>query len=90
MSRNKNLNQLKNRSLLEARYFNVEIGIYYFFQFTILTTFLSCWLINLGVFLTGKKTITNFLNPFLVHLNNIIGTLEGHKKKKKNYGFHLE
>ena len=29
-------------SLLEAeRYFNVEVGIYYFCQFTILTPFLS-------------------------------------------------
>ena len=64
-----NLNQRKNRSLLEVgRHFNKEIGIYYFCQFTILTQFLSCWLINLKVFLTEKKkkqTITNFLN----HLN---------------------
>ena len=59
MSRNKNLNQRKSRSLLEAeRHFNVEVGIYYFCQFTILTPFLSCWLITLGVFLTGKKIIT--------------------------------
>ena len=31
MSRSRNLNQRKNRSLLEAgRHFNVKIGIYYF------------------------------------------------------------
>ena len=41
MSRNKNLNELKSRTLLEAKHFNVEIGIYYFCQFTILTLFLS-------------------------------------------------
>ena len=42
VSRSKNLNQRKNRSLLEAgRHFNVEVGIYYFCQFTILTSFLS-------------------------------------------------
>ena len=65
MSRNKNLNQYKSKTLLEVRrHFNVEVGIFYFFLFTILTTFLSCWLINLGVFLTGKKTITNFLNIY--------------------------
>ena len=39
-SRSRNLNQCKSRSLLEARrHFNVEI--YYFCQFTILTSFLS-------------------------------------------------
>ena len=87
--RNMNLNQCKNRSLLEVgRYFNVGVEIYYFCQFTvlisffsfrygffynkknknkktitnflicqftILTPFLSCWLINLGVFLIGKR-----------------------------------
>ena len=41
-SRSRNLNQRKSRSLLEAeRHFNVKVGIYYFCQFTILTTFLS-------------------------------------------------
>ena len=41
-SRNMNLNQCKNRSLLEVgRHFNVEVEIYYFCQFTVLTTFLS-------------------------------------------------
>ena len=36
----RNLNQRKNRSLLEVgRHFNVEIGIYYFCQFIILTPF---------------------------------------------------
>ena len=55
-SRSRNLNQRKSRSLLETgKHFNVEVGIYYFCQFTILTSFLSCWLINLGVFLTEKK-----------------------------------
>ena len=40
--RSKNLNQRKSKSLLEAeRHFNVEIRIYYFCQFTILTPFLS-------------------------------------------------
>ena len=57
MGRSKNLNQHKSMSLLEVgRHFNVEVEIYYFCQFTILTPFLSCWLINLGVFLTGKKS----------------------------------
>ena len=42
VNRSRNLNQRKNRSLLEAkRHFNVEVGIYYFCQFTILTSFLS-------------------------------------------------
>ena len=42
VSRSRNLNQRKNRSLLEAgRHFNVEVGIYYFCQITILTSFLS-------------------------------------------------
>ena len=56
-------------SLLEAgRHFNVEIRIYNFCQFTILTLILSCWLINLGVFLTKKKkTIANFLNPLNIY-----------------------
>ena len=41
-SRNMNLNQCKNRSLLEVgKHFNVEVEIYYFCQFTILTSFLS-------------------------------------------------
>ena len=40
--RNRNLNQRKSRSLLEVgRHFNVEVEIYYFCQFTILTPFLS-------------------------------------------------
>ena len=42
VNRSRNLNQRKSRSLLEAkRHFNVEVGIYYFCQFTILTSFLS-------------------------------------------------
>ena len=42
VSRSRNLNQHKSRSLLKIeRHFNVEVGIYYFFQFTILTPFLS-------------------------------------------------
>ena len=42
VSRNRNLNQHKNRSLLETeRHFNVGVGIYYFYQFTIFTPFLS-------------------------------------------------
>ena len=42
VSRSRNLNQHKSRSLLETeRHFNVEVGIYYFCQFTILTPFLS-------------------------------------------------
>ena len=42
VSRSRNLNQHKSRSLLEPeRHFNVEVGIYYFCQFTILTPFLS-------------------------------------------------
>ena len=76
VSRSRNLNQHKSKSLLETkRHFNVEVGIYYFCQFTILTPFLSCWLINLGVFLTGKKVITNFLNPLNIYRQ--------WKKKKK-------
>ena len=68
VSRSRNLNQRKSRSILEARkHFNIEVGIYYFCQFTILTPFLSCWLINLGVFLTKKKVITNFLNPLNIY-----------------------
>ena len=40
VSRSKNLNQHESRSLLETeRHFNVEVGIYYFCQFTILTPF---------------------------------------------------
>ena len=40
VSRSRNLNQHKSRSLLETeRHFNVEVGIYYFCQFTILTPF---------------------------------------------------
>ena len=42
MSRSRNLNQRKSMSLLEAiRHFNLKIGIYYFCQFTILTSFFS-------------------------------------------------
>ena len=42
VSKSRNLNQHKSRSLLETeRHFNVEVGIYYFCQFTILTQFLS-------------------------------------------------
>ena len=42
VSRSRNLNQHKSRSLLEeGRHFNVEVEIYYFCQFTILTPFLS-------------------------------------------------
>ena len=42
VSRSRNSNQRKNRSLLEAgRHFNIEVEIYYFCQFTILTSFLS-------------------------------------------------
>ena len=42
VSRSRNLNQRKGRSLLEAeRYFNVEVRIYYFCPFTILTPFLK-------------------------------------------------
>ena len=42
VSRSRNLNQCKSRSLLEAeRHFNVEVKNYYFCQFTILTSFLS-------------------------------------------------
>ena len=36
-------------------------------QYTILTRFLSCWLINLGIFFTRKKVITNFLNSLNVY-----------------------
>ena len=42
MGRSRNLNQYKSMSLLEVgRHFNVEVEIYYFYQFTILTLFLS-------------------------------------------------
>ena len=42
VSKNRNLNQRKSKSLLEVeRYFNVEVRIYYFCQFTILTPFFS-------------------------------------------------
>ena len=42
VNRSRNLNQRKSRSLLEVKtHFNVEVGIYYFCQFTILTSFLS-------------------------------------------------
>ena len=41
-SKSRNLNECKSRGLLEAeRHFNVEVEIYYFCQFTILTQFLS-------------------------------------------------
>ena len=40
VSRSRNLNQHKSRSLLETgRHFNVKVGIYYFCQFTISTPF---------------------------------------------------
>ena len=43
VSRSRNLNHRKSRSLLEAeRHFKVKVEIYYFYQFTILTSFLSC------------------------------------------------
>ena len=58
-----------------------------FFQFTILTPFLSCLLINLWVFLTGKKVITNFLNPLNIYIYIYIYIYyeqrEEFKKKKK-------
>ena len=42
ISRSRNLNQRKSRSLLETeKHFNVEVEIYYFCQFSILTPFLS-------------------------------------------------
>ena len=42
VSRSRNLYQHKSRSLLEAgRHFNVEVRIYYFCQFIIVTPFLS-------------------------------------------------
>ena len=42
VSRSRNINQRKSRSLLETeRHFKVEVEIYYFCQFTILTSFLS-------------------------------------------------
>ena len=42
VSKSKNLNQLKSRSLLKVgRYFNVEVRIYYFCQIAILIPFLS-------------------------------------------------
>ena len=68
VTRSRNLNQRKSRSLLEIRrHFSIEVEIYYFCQFTILTQFSNCWLINLGVFLTRKKAITNFLNPLNIY-----------------------
>ena len=68
MSKSRNLNQRKSNNLLEIeRHFNIEVGIYYSYQFTILTPFLSCWLINLEVFLIGKKVIINFLNPLNIY-----------------------
>ena len=55
-----------------------------FFQFTILTPFLSCLLINLWVFLTGKKVITNFLNPLNIYIYiYIMNNVKNLKKKKK-------
>ena len=40
VSKNRNLNQHKSRSLLETgMHFNVEVRIYYFCQFIILTSF---------------------------------------------------
>ena len=42
VSKSRNLNQYKSRSLLETgRHFNAEVRIYYFCQFTILIPFLS-------------------------------------------------
>ena len=42
VNKSRNLNQLKSKSLLEAeRYFNIKVGIYYFCQFTILSSFLN-------------------------------------------------
>ena len=42
VNRSRNLNQHKSMSLLEAgRHFNVEVRIYYFCQFIIVTPFLS-------------------------------------------------
>ena len=42
VSRSRNLNQHKSKNLLEVgKHFNVEVGIYYFCQFTILTLFLN-------------------------------------------------
>ena len=42
VGKSRNLNQHKSMSLLEVgRHFNVEVRIYYFCQFTILTPFLS-------------------------------------------------
>ena len=53
VSRSRNLNQHKSRSLLEVgKHFNVEVEIYYFCQFTILTQFLS---FRQGYFFTIKK-----------------------------------
>ena len=48
LSRSRNLYQV-------GRHFNVKVGIYYFCQFIILTSFLSFRLIKLGVFFTVKK-----------------------------------
>ena len=49
VGKSRNLNQHKSMSLLEVgRHFNVEVRIYYFCQFTILTPFLS---FRLGYFL---------------------------------------
>ena len=48
LSRSRNLYQ-------HRRHFNVEVEIYYFCQFTILTLFLSFRLIKLWVFFTVKK-----------------------------------
>ena len=42
VSRSRNLNQRKSMSLLEVRrHFSLEIRIFYFCQFTILTSFLN-------------------------------------------------
>ena len=42
VSRSRNINQRKSMNLLEAgRHFKVEVEIYYFCQFTILTSILS-------------------------------------------------
>ena len=60
VSGSRNLNQRKSKSLSEVgRHFNVEVGIYYFCQFTILTPILS---FSRGIF-DSKKAITNFILP---------------------------
>ena len=84
VSRSKNLNQRKSRSMnllfLTIYYFNpifkFQIRLFFtvkkeitnfLFPIYYLNPILSCWLINLGVFQIGKKTITNFLNPLNIY-----------------------